>query len=298
MGVAVGRGVVKGLGLALSAVALLMVACSGTPGTAKKTNGASTSAANRPLATFTPSLATPLASGGSPLPTAAHPVVTADCLRGLSSYKFAGTLAVAFPTSAAGSGTAAAGGALAGSLANLLSNISFSGAAQAPDRASATITFGSGGTQPLQVVQVGDRTYSRFGTSAWQQGNQIAGLGNLAQLDPQSLCESTLKALDTQGQTPAHETVNGTPSLRYHFSGDQLSGGLFGRDESGNRRATATPAPPTSADLTVWVAEKGGYPVRMQFSGGGEGASARLSLDVADVNDRGIQIAAPTVGAR
>ncbi|HTE87162.1 MAG TPA: hypothetical protein VK821_20820, partial [Dehalococcoidia bacterium] len=165
---------------------------------------------NRPAAnvapTFTPAPSASIARPSSPSP--AQAVVRNDCLRGLTSYRFAGSFSLrsATPTEA-GLPAAPQGGALAGSLANLLSDVSFQGAAQAPDRYQATIGFGGGGVQTMQIVRVGPQSYSRFGSGAWQAGDQSEGLGAVGQLDPETLCERSLVPLSAAGQHPVYETV-------------------------------------------------------------------------------------------
>ncbi|MGI8549689.1 MAG: hypothetical protein ACR2PL_02665 [Dehalococcoidia bacterium] len=265
--------------VAFALLTLIAAGCSSKSGQKKVT------------ATFTPEPRTLLAAGGTVPPRPAQPVVNATCLQGLSAYRFAGTLAFkAAPTASGSSDTTSAG-----SLANLLSNVSFNGAAQAPDRTQATVTFGGNGTQPLQVVRIGAQTFSRFGNSAWQQGDQIAGLGNIVQFDPEALCESSLIRLDATGQTPVHETVNGVPSLRYHFSGPSVARSIFGADsESSGAGPNATPTPQAGDfDLTVWAAEQGGYPVRMQTAGSGQGSVFNLLLNVTDLNGKDIKIESP-----
>src|SRR5581483_10553664 len=135
-----------------AAMALLAAAC----------GGASKPAAPPP--TFTPAPAQ--ASRTAPRP--AHPVVGQDCLRGLTSYRFSGTFSLqaaeTTPAPSAGGETS-----LTGSLANLLRNVTFQGAAHGPDRYDATVNFGGNGVQSLQILRIGSRTYSRFGNGAWQE---------------------------------------------------------------------------------------------------------------------------------
>lgn len=272
---------------ALLSLSLLLAACSGG-----KT-------ASVPP-TFTP---VPSGAGGSaPIARARpqHPVVGNTCLQGLSSYRFSGTLSLRQVSGPASAPTASSGdsGLLSGSLANLLSNVTFQGAALAPDRYQARITFGGGGVQPLDVVRVASQTFSRFGDSAWQQGDQIGGFGGISRFDPQSLCQGLLAPLDAGGQTPSRETVNGVSALRYQVSGPQVGRALrAGGREGGGREAAPAPTASAAADLpdasaTVWEAEKGGYPVRFQVEGGTENP-IDLVVDVTDVNGKDVRIVPP-----
>jgi hypothetical protein len=242
-----------------------------------------------PAPTFTPA---PSATSARPLATPpARPIVSRDCLRGLSSYRFDGSFALV-PAARAQADASSGGAALSGSLANLLSNVTFQGAALAPDRYQAHITFGGSGVQPLDVIRVGDQTYSRFGDNTWQRGDQIQNFGGISQFDPQSLCESTLEFIDSGGQTPAHESINGAPALRYEISGAQLGRALGGgRPQAGIQ--TATP-PPGAGKVTVWVAEKGNYPLRFQITTRTAAGSINLMMNITDVNGRDVQIAAPS----
>lgn len=303
-----------GLVLILAGIGVLVLGCSS--GTKQRQASPSRTAPPSTFtpgaATFTPAPSTP-AAGATQRPVPAQPVVAASCLRGLSSYRFSGKLSVKAaastpgPAAAAGSATPAseAGSSLAGSLANLLSNVTFTGAARAPDRTEATITFAgaaateangntSTGPPPLQLVQIGKQTWSRFGSAAWQQGNEVAGLGNIVQFDPETICEQTLAQLSASGQTPVHQTINGIPSLHYQFNGEQYARLLFGGGSGNGSEPTVTPTPPAgNFSLALWTAAKGAYPVRVQFQGGQKGSSFSLLLNVSDVNGKDIVIQAP-----
>jgi hypothetical protein len=256
---------------------VMIVACGGKPKTVA------------PPATFTP-VPSPVGAR-APLATPVHPVVSQNCLRGLSSYKFSGNFSLHAATPSPTSAAAGEQG-LTGSLANLLSDVSFQGSALAPDRYQAQVSFGGNGVQSLQLVRIGAQTYSRFGNGAWQQGDQIEGLGGIAQFDPETLCQNSLTALDAGSQTPARETVNGVPSLRYEISGPQAARALTG----GGRGATVTPAPGLTAPsglVTAWEAEQGGYPVRFQVNSMTSTGAVNLLVNVTDVNGKDIQINAP-----
>ena len=285
--------------LAALLVSLLLLACSNSkkPGPAASPSSAAP-AAVRVAVTFTPIPSPALPKGATRVARPAHPAVAATCLQNLHSYRFAGTLSLK-PATPSGTATPAAGaGDFAGSLANLLSNVSFKGSALAPDSTEATISFGSGSTQPLQIVRIGSKTWSRFGSNAWQEGNQIAGFGNILQFDPATLCQQSLARLDAAGKTPVHETVNGIPSLRYQFSGAQLAGTVFGEGGRGTPTPIAnsgtTPTPPAANfTLSLWTAAKGNYPTRVQVNGSPEGSGFAFVMNVSDVNGGDIQIAVP-----
>jgi hypothetical protein len=235
--------------------------------------------------TFTPAPTTGL--GRLPSPAADSPVVRADCLRSLSSYRFTGSFSLK-NAAPAPTGTAGQSGVPVGSLANLLGDVKFQGSAQAPDRYQATLDFGTGASQPLEIIRIGPQSYSRFGNAVWQPGDQSAELGGIGQLDPETLCERNLAPLS--GTSPAHETVNGIASLRYQLNGRQLGRGLFG--DAVSRTATATPGSEAPA-ASIWVAEKGGYPVRYTLTSTAAGSSINLQLDISDVNGKDIQINPP-----
>jgi len=218
--------------------------------------------------------------------------VSATCLRGLTSYRFAGSFSLRTSTpTATAAPTAGDGGVVAGSIANLLSDVSFQGEALAPDRYAARIGFGGTGVQTLEVSRIGPLSYSRFGNGPWQSGDQVQGLGGISQFDPQSVCERSLIPLDAGGESPSHETVNGMPCLRYTLTGTQVA-----RSVLGGRASTGTPvatSPVSQPISTVWVAERGGYPVRLQMSGATVTGTITLELDISDVNGRDIQISPP-----
>jgi hypothetical protein len=253
----------------------------------------SRSARTSPAATFTAAPASTSAGARPPAPPP-HPVVAANCLRSLSSYRFSGSFAL---VNGAATATAQSGEspASAGSLSNLLSNVTFQGAALAPDRYQAQITFGGGGVQPLDVLRIADKTYSRFGNSAWQIGDQIRGLGGISAFDPQTLCERVLAPVDTRAQQPEHETVNGVSSLRYELSGPQVARAFRGLDSGGaSPRAPSVTPTANVARLTVWAAEHGGYPVRFELESESAASKIALHVDVTDINGRDIQISPPS----
>ncbi len=238
-----------------------------------------------PPPTFTPA---PTQAGAAPV-RAADPVVSQNCLRGLTSYRFNGSFSLQPANSRSAPGGSGAPD-IAGSIANLLRNVSFQGSAHAPDRYAATVSFGGNGVQSLQIVRIGPETYSRFGDGAWQAGDRLRDLGSIAQFDPQTLCQSTLESLDAGNQVPAHETVSGVPALRYELSGAQLLAALAGDEAVSTPRAGATAA---SGHATVWTAEEGGYPLRFQIDGASDAGEISLLMNVTDVNGKDIQISAP-----
>jgi hypothetical protein len=222
----------------------------------------------------------------------AHPVVGAACLRSLNSYRFSGSFALK-PALAGAEATPSSGdsGALTGSLANLLGNVSFQGSALAPDRYQAQVTFGGDGVQGLEIMRLGTQTFTRFGAGGWQTGDAIQGLGGISGFDPENLCERSLAALDTAGQTPAREVVNGIASLRYEVNGPQIGRSLTG--VSAGARAQAPGVATAQGAATVWVAESGGYPTKFQVSGRSGTGSIELQISISDVNGKDIQINPP-----
>jgi hypothetical protein len=255
--------------------------------------GCSRSAPASPPPTFTPR---PGASAvvGAPRIMPGHPVVSPDCLAGLSSYRFAGTFSLEQAQGSPATPPAAGGdlGPPAGSLANLVSHVTFQGAAQAPDRYQAQITFGGSDVQPVEIRRIGSVSYSRFGTGPWSNGDALSQFGPIAQLDPQSFCQAFLTTLDAGDQTPGRETVNGVPSLRY-----EISNAPIGRGPASARGGEGVPTPAATAraaaaQIVIWSAERGGFPVRFQVSSSA-GATFQLTVDVTDVNGRDVRITTP-----
>jgi len=218
--------------------------------------------------------------------------VGAGCLSGLSSYRFAGAFALQGPRqpAVASPPSGGEGAPLAGSLANLLGHVTFRGQAEAPDRYEAQIDFGGSDVQPVEIRRIGAETFSRFGDGSWSSGNALTQFGPLAQLDPQSFCQTFLTSVEAPAQAPTHEMVNGVPSLRYEVDGAQIGRGIPpGRD---GRPAPQATAGASNARLVIWSAERGGYPVRIQVSGT-SGATFALSFDVTDVNGKDVRISSP-----
>jgi len=220
--------------------------------------------------------------------------VGAGCLSGLSSYRFAGAFALQGPRqpAVASPPSGGEGAPLAGSLANLLGHVTFRGQAEAPDRYEAQIDFGGSDVQPVEIRRIGAETFSRFGDGSWSSGNALTQFGPLAQLDPQSFCQTFLTSVEAPEQAPVRETVNGVPSLRYEVNGAQIGRGVPAGRSAGPARAPAATPDPSGARLIVWSAERGGYPVRIQVSAA-TGARFALSVDVTDANGRDVRISRP-----
>lgn len=217
---------------------------------------------------------------GTPAPAGSLP-----CLGGLRAYRFSGEL-----TFDAGQGQARE---QIGSLANLLRDVRFDGAHQAPASTQFHVSFPQGASQDVQTVRIGSTQYQRVGNGAWETANGSAGpfVTALGSLDPQTLCQQTLGTVSTTGKMPTQETIDGMQAQHYRFGPGELARtpGLFGqgREQGGNGRS--------STSLDVWTAGGNRYPLRIavQSSDAADGSSFQLTLDVRDPNGDDISIKAP-----
>ncbi len=213
------------------------------------------------------------------------PAGTLPCLGGLRAYRFSGELKFD-----AGQGQARS---QIGSLANLLRDVRFDGAHQAPASTQFHVSFPQGASQDVETIRIGSAQYQRVDNGAWETGGGSAGpfVTALSSLDPQTLCQQTLGTVNTNGKTPSQETVDGVQAQHYRFGPGELARtpGLFGQGrEAGANGQSAT-------TLDVWTADGNRYPVRIavQSSDAADGSSFRIRLDVRDPNGGDIAIKAP-----
>jgi hypothetical protein len=264
----------------LAAVALLAAACGGDDSQAQRRT--------REATTTTQPAATP----------GQNEVVSQrldlDCSRDVRTFRFDGKLAVQSPrTTAANTNDPSA------LFASLLNDVKYSGAYVAPDRSQLRFEITAKDSpiqgQVLEFVQVGPNSYVRLGQTGWQQQSGPGG-NPIAALDPRELCRDMARDLpaDAEGR---RDTLNGAPAIRYEFDRAALtrppagSGGGFLRGIAGSQDL------PENAKMTLWVAEKEKFPLKMVLTASGQQAgqpvAVNFEMTIADLNGTGISIEAP-----
>ena len=224
-----------------------------------------------PAAADATAAATPEEDGSTDETTA-----PAEAFAGLESYRIAMRFSLE-------GGTGDVGEALA---------MDLEGAFVAPDRSQAKVSARLGELElEEETVTVGDQTWVKTG-DVWVEGEAQFDISDLS---PASLLED-LQPEQLRVLKPTKETVNGVKSLRYSIDrGDIESLGnlsaLFGDGEG-------LESLPEDFNIDLWLAEDGGWPVRLTMVAKGaiEGAdeiSLDFSLDITDVNDPGIEIEPP-----
>jgi len=167
------------------------------------------------------------------------------------------------------------------------------GAFVAPDRSQIHV---SARLDDLQLeedsITVGEQTWVKTGDN-WVEGEPEFQLGDFS---PGSFLEE-LGPEQLRLLKPSNETVNGVDSLRYDIDQADVEtlrslGALLGQD--GGLEDL-----PEEFNLGLWLAEDGGWPVRVTVTArgvadGGEELSIDLSMDVTDVNDPDIEIEPPS----
>jgi hypothetical protein len=171
-------------------------------------------------------------------------------------------------------------------------SMNLEGAFVAPDRSQTNVSAHLGDLElGEEAITIGDQSWVKAGDS-WVEEEPQFDLGDLS---PASLL-ADFDPAQLRVLKPSQETVNGVKSLRYSIDRadiESLSGlsSLFGSDEN-------LVDLPEQFDISLWLAEDGGWPVRITMTAqgaiesGGE-ISLDFSLDITDVNDPGIKIEAP-----
>jgi hypothetical protein len=142
-----------------------------------------------------------------------------------------------------------------------------------------------------ESISIGDETWVKVGDS-WVAGEAQFELDDLS---PASLLEE-LSPEQLRLLKPSKETVNGVDSLRYSIGRGDIDalrglGALLGPDEDLENL-------PEDFDIDLWLAEDGGWPVRITMTARGaidenEEMNLDFSLDVTDVNDPDIKVEPP-----
>jgi hypothetical protein len=171
----------------------------------------------------------------------------------------------------------------------------------APDRTHQTVNASVGGlTHAEESITIGSRTWVKQGT-VWTEGP--ASFGNIG-LTPTELF-SNFKTSDLQGLPNRKERINNVAATRYTFDRATLEAlqnfnSIFGTPAGGRSSLPQT----ISGD--IWVADDGGYPVKMTIKMSGlptgtpvAGAQSAgpsnidLAYDLLDINSTAIRIEPP-----
>jgi hypothetical protein len=156
----------------------------------------------------------------------------------------------------------------------------------APDRLDAQIS--SGTTVPFEVIIIGDNHWVLM-EEQWRGSPQT----NVA-YQPMDICNALFPQLNLDQAQGEKETVNGVAARHY----------VFPAMPSGETMATIFGAQSDMAilfqtmDAEVWVAEKDGWPVRMDIQGKGIYATGRelqthIRVELRDINNKDIKIEPP-----
>ncbi len=250
---------------ALAAVLVLAVACDRD----KKQNQKDAAVAQTAL----PSGAAATANG----PAGPDRVIAADCLKGLTSYRFGGKVAALLP---AGSG---------GGMINALGDITFAGDVVAPDRSRTKLDVSG---QSFEVITIGADSWTRFGAVPWTKSSDAPPeLG----FTPDSICRASLTNLNDPGNRPTEERLNGVDTLRYEFDREAIAqgGGLFG----GNDGGAFLRGLPDNTRMMVWVTPKERWPLKVTINGRQKTASEEtfvaIEFTLTDLNKSDIKVTPP-----
>jgi len=143
-----------------------------------------------------------------------------------------------------------------------------------------------------ESITIGEQTWVKTGDN-WVEGEPEFQLGDFS---PGSLLEE-LGPEQLRLLKPSNETVNGVDSLRYDIDQADVEtlrslGALLG--QGGGLENL-----PAEFNVGLWLAEDGGWPVRVTMTArgvmdSGDEMSIDFSMDVTDVNDPDIKIEPPS----
>ena len=156
----------------------------------------------------------------------------------------------------------------------------------APDRVEASI---SAAGSPLNLVIIGDRHWVTL-AGEWREVGPEYVLG----YGPLEVCNAIFPEIDLTQAQGEKETVNGVSALHYTFADTptgQAMAAIFG-PQSDEAILFQT------MNVEVWVAEKDGFPVRMDIEASGLYGDRRelkgqLRIELRDINADDIEVEPP-----
>jgi hypothetical protein len=278
------------LSLMLAVATLILVACGGDDSKAEeKTRDSQTATpAAAAAATSAPTSSTSGSARASGTPsTGSSQTLQLNC-DDVRAFRFNGKLSLDAPHSGSGSGD------INSLIASLLRDVAVSGAYVAPDRTQFKAEGGANspiGT--IEVIQIGNTVYTQLGSTGWQQST---GEGNpldfVQDFEPRQLCSGLGQRLPADVPT-RKERVNGVDATRYEY--DRAALERLNDDLLDELDPEDDPIP-DNVKLTIWVADKEKFPVKIALTGTGEQdgqpAGLNLELNVTDLNGN-VQIEAP-----
>jgi hypothetical protein len=214
------------------------------------------------------------------------PLLQTESYRYTISFQLRAADGETSPTATDSDGTAPLSD-FAAALTTLLSDFTLEGAYRAPDRSQAILRFQN---EELELREVGEESWLRIGTT-WQEED----LAETALLTPVLVCREivaeiapSLGARKLEGQR-----VNGIVTDHYRLDETDIA-------DLPDVLATGHPDRYT---LDLWLAQEGSWPVRLHIQSTemdetGQPVGFRLTMDIRDVNDPGITIEPPVIGAR
>lgn len=233
--------------------------------------------AGTPAAAGTPTAAGSPAAAGTP----AGEAVAAGSFGGLNSYRYTMSMELEGLQSLLGEQMAALPGQDPTALADHL-EMEISGAFVAPDKAESHMRI-SGVDDELVLTVIGDQQWVSMGDMAI---GPIAAMGDVSDLDFALLMWEGFSE-EAGGLTCASEKQETVNDIATRYCGidsasfEQLTSLFGGTEETGDV---------DEMDLEMWLAEDGGWPVRLRVHVAGTDETgqeydAKLDMDVTDVNE-------------
>jgi len=159
---------------------------------------------------------------------------------------------------------------------------------QAPDRIQA-VTGPPGGELP--VINIGDERWYQLGGD-WTPDPRLPPVP----YQPTTICRAIFPDLDLSQVEPQQDAMDKVKTLHYHFD-DVYS------EEAIARIPAIGPGQLSEAlkrfQVDVWLAEKDGWPVRVDLHSSGQLSDGRevsleLSTELKDINDKSIKVEPPS----
>jgi hypothetical protein len=159
----------------------------------------------------------------------------------------------------------------------------------APDRIQALITSGWL-EEPFGMIDIGGQVWMQTGV-----GKEWRSFETGVPYKPFDICEGVVPILDLSLVEPQQEKVNEVETLHYSFSqvsSEQALAKIFGETSDMTMLIK-------TLDVELWLAEKGGWPARLDIVGSGlysDGRELRahVLLDVRDANSDDIRVEPPS----